>query len=120
MNKFCFKDINIKTYQYALKEYLEKNNSDVIATTLLILLDRFLGENGSNQPNEEKLEIVKDICDEYLNIKIESPSNYDHIFVVVKIEEMPEDLKNNLIITAKQPSEREQKIRNNIDKLRDR
>ena len=66
------------------------------------------------------LEIVKDICDEYLNIKIESPSNYDHIFVVVKIEEMPEDLKNNLIITAKQPSEREQKIRNNIDKLRDR
>ena len=125
MNKYAEKEISIDQYYGGLINYVNdeyywhSRYCRIIATTLATLIERFKGKDGSNQPDEEKLKSVQDICDEYVKAKFKGTPNNNEI-IVEDIPNMPRKLLRSLVKVAKEPSEREQRIRKNIEKLRDK
>lgn len=129
MNKFTKQEISIEQYLAALRAYREESKyifvpeNDIRLTDSLVnLITRY--SNDCNN-NAEKLEIVKDFCDEYLYMtptvnKKHYLFNFDTEWYITSFRGVPNDLRENIKTAAREPSKRESRIRKNIGKLLDR
>lgn len=122
MNKSSKTKFDIAKYRTLLNKFAnftcKNEEKKAITKALVSLIDRYQGEDGSNTPNKKQLETIQDICDEYV---IMSGISYKHTtyvegpyWNVEDIAEIPDDLKKSIVDAAKEPSEREQRIRQNI------
>ena len=129
MNKFTKQEIGIDQYLAALEDvrpsaaYRHVSHEHILlANALAKLIKRYAGKIDTNQYDEEKLEIIKEFCDEYISVRDLATNSSYKDWTDTEWADIPTDIKENVFTAAKEPSQREkdEHIRQKIGKLLDK